>query len=201
MPFVGGLTGVSLSDGFGEDIRTGFFSNQLIKPYKIWITAFTREFAYKLQYLLAVGPVYILAIIGIFSFYYSSTINPTSIFLALLFVIFGFLFHIIFDLAISWCAFWTTDVWCFKHIKKIFFSVCGGRRFPIDFFSGSLLLAMEIMPFKFIYFIPLSYFLGIRKTQMVLIDTISVVTWSAFFASVGIILWKKGIKKYEAYGN
>lgn len=201
MPFVGGLTSASLSEWFGDNIRTGFFSNQLIKPYKIWITAFMREFAFKIQYVFAIGPIYVFIAIGMLMYFNSLVFSLTGVIFALLFSLLGFIFHIIFDMSLTWLAFWTTEIWWFKHLKKILFSVFGGRRFPIDFFSGNLLFVAEIMPFKFIYFVPLSYFLGIRKPQMFFNDCVNIIFWSLFFGLLGIFLWKKGLKKYEAYGN
>lgn len=200
-PFVGGLTHVSLSEKLGEEIRYGNFSTQLLRPMSIWTSAFFQEIAYKLNYIATIAPVYALITIALFFTSPIFSINLATIILGILFCGLGFFLHVFFDFMLSWGAFWLTDIWCFRHVKKIFFSIFGGRRFPLDFFTGNLYLLMEFLPFKFIFFLPLTYFLGLRKSTSIAPDLVSWLLWSTAFLFAGYVLWRKGVKKYEAFGS
>jgi ABC-2 type transport system permease protein len=200
-PFVGGLTHASLVDYLGEDIRSGAFSNYLLKPYQVWTSFFFQELAYKFNYLVSIAPVYFLIVCGLLSFLPFHLISVQTILISLLFCLLGFLLDVFLDFIIYWSAFWLVDVWCFRHVKIILRYIFGGRRFPLDFFSGTLYVVMEFLPFKFMFFIPLTYFLGLRKFSNITSDLISWFFWSAIFLFLGFLLWRNGLKKYEAFGN
>ncbi|MDO8497092.1 MAG: ABC-2 family transporter protein [bacterium] len=200
--FVGSFTYVPISDELGYEIREGALSSYLLKPFKISIDAFCRAVASKINYVFVTFPVYFI-IMCVFAYYFGPirSITLTSLMIGICMTLVGFFLHFLLDLVFTWSAFWIGDVWTFKHFKNIVFLVFGGIIFPLEFVSGWLRILFEILPFKYMYYIPVSYILSKRGTEHIIPDLMGAVLWGGVFIIVSNILWNRGLKKFEAYGG
>jgi ABC-2 type transport system permease protein len=201
VPTVGVFTQVYISNNLPYEIRLGQFSRYLLKPYNIWISAFVSTIASKINQILMIMPV-IVSIVVVFSLITRSFIfNLNSLIVALVVIFFAIILHFFLDLTITWTAFWFDDVWSFQHLKLILFSVLGGVSFPFDFLPMSWRSIFNFLPFKFFYYIPTSYLTGKRELTHLFPDIITIIIWSLIFLCFAIYFWKRGIKKYGAYGG
>lgn len=200
VPAVGFMTQVTPSDTLSVEIRTGFFSNYLLKPMSFWLASLVGVLANKLNYLLLVSPI----CIGILAYLTLSGeihLSPTSALATLLMVIMAFVFHFVLDLGISFGAFWLDDVWAFSHIKNILFSVLGGLSFPLDFVSGPFHTILNNLPFQYLYYVPIMYLSGKRHVTEIPSDVAHLLLWVTITIAAAILLWRFGLKKYGAYGR
>ncbi len=200
IPVIGFMTQVVLSDRLGQEIKNGFFSNYLLRPARFWLAAFMGVLAGKLSYLLLVSPV----VIGILAYLILNGaihVSTPTILPAICVVILAFIFHFVLDLALSFCAFWFDDVWAFWHIKNILFSVLGGVSFPLDFMGGPLRSLLDALPFQYLYYVPIAYLSGKRPLHDLPIDMLTLSTWTLIAAILAVLLWRLGLKKYDAYGR
>ncbi len=199
---VGFAVQVYASDQLAKDIRYGNLSNFLVKPYNIWISTFTESMAKKAVTLALIAPIYILAF-SIYSYVFGlDLINGINTIVFLILTIAGFLLHFTLDMIIALTAFWITDIWSFKHLKRIAFSILGGISLPMEFLSGTIKSIFNFLPFKFFYYIPVSYILNKRSgIDDIKSDIQSLIVWTISFSTLCILLWKKGLKKYESFGN
>lgn len=201
VPIIGFLTHVVLSDQLAKEIRTGFFSNYLLKPLRFWQSSFVGVLATKLNYLLLVSPV-IAAVLIYLSASGLITLSLTAVLSALLMAALAFVFHFVLDLVISFAAFWLDDVWAFSHFKNIVFSILGGLSFPLDFVAGPLKAVFSFLPFQYLYYVPIMYLLGKRSgIDTLLTDIAILMAWTLAAALLAAILWRLGLKKYGAYGR
>jgi len=201
VPLIGFITKVNISKDRSLEIKNGSFSNHLVKPYNLWLTSFIETCARKIQTLILIVPLYLI-VLTVFSLTITSlNFNVRNIILTVVFSTGGFLLNFIIDIFISWLAFWVTDIWSFEHFKYILFAIFGGLSFPFDLLSENIRCIFEILPFKYFYYIPISYFLGKRNINLLANDTISILIWSLIFILLAFISWKQGLKKYESYGN
>ncbi|HET8670371.1 MAG TPA: ABC-2 family transporter protein [Candidatus Saccharimonadales bacterium] len=201
VPIVGFVTQVVLSDKLASEIRTGFFSNYLLKPLRFWQAAFMSVLATKVNYLILVSPVIAAVLIYVISKGLIH-ITPIALLSALLIALLAFVFHFALDLAISFAAFWLDDVWAFTHIKNITFSILGGLSFPLDFVTGPLKALFTFLPFQYLYYVPIMYLLGKRSGfDMLLSDILHLLAWTVVVAFLAAILWRLGLRKYGAYGR
>ncbi|MCA9389856.1 ABC-2 family transporter protein [candidate division WWE3 bacterium] len=201
VPFIGIITQVQLSNELGKEIKDGLLSSHLTKPYKLWIGSFMRVLAEKIFTLSMVLPLYILLIIGLDRFFDASLLSMRGVLLGLMICLAGFILHFFLDLAITWLAFWTDDVWSFKHFKDIIFGVLGGVSFPFEFLTPGLQALFHLLPFKFMYYIPLSYMLGDRGADHLVMDLLGITVWIGIMISIAFALWQMGVRKYGAYGG
>jgi ABC-2 type transport system permease protein len=113
----------------------------------------------------------------------------------------GFLMHFFLDLSIGWLAFWIDDVWSFEHFKGITFGILAGVSFPFEFLPGNIQWLFNFLPFKFLYYTPISYVLGKRGLEELGGDLLSISLWAVGFSVLSWLLWRRGLRKYEAFGN
>lgn len=200
VPVVGFMTQVVLSDKLGQEIKNGFFSNYLLRPARFWLASFMGVLAGKISYLMLVSPV----VIGIVAYLILSGaihLLAATILPALCMVILAFIFHFVLDLALSLSAFWFDDVWAFWHIKNILFSVLGGVSFPLTFVSGPFRTALNVLPFQYLYYVPIAYLTGKRSVHSLPGDLTTLLAWTLAAAALAMFLWRFGLKKYGAYGR
>lgn len=201
IPLAGFITQVDISEKLSKEIRTGTFSNYLLKPYTFWVAAFMEALAAKINFLMLVAPIaaavmVFLAMKGYLALTWSGLSS------GLLVAVFAFLLHFILDLLIACWAFWTDSVWAFKHVKIILFSVLGGVSFPLDFLSARLAAFAHVLPFQYFYYVPVSYVLGKNTgSGRILLDCMYMVLWMVILIIVCMLAWKMGLKKYDAYGR
>lgn len=201
VPLVAFITQVDISEKLSKEIRTGMFSNYLLKPYTFWTAVFMEALAAKILYLAVVFP---LAAAVLVFLYLKGYLLFASEFLfpALLVAGLAFLLHFILDLLIAFWAFWTDHIWAFKHTKIILFGIIGGASFPLDFLSGRLASVAHFLPFRFFYYVPISYLLGKRSgIGDAFADGLLIVFWIGALALCAAFAWRMGLQRYDAYGN
>lgn len=200
IPLAGFPSHISVSTSLGYEIKRGELSNYLVKPVNIWIEKMLKSFAFKLNYLFTVAPFYL--IILIFFFPRDVSLSAVNIFVALFWAFFGFLLNFFLDMLVADLAFWFDEVWAFQHFKSITFSIFGGILLPFEFLGRLLRVIFNMLPFKYFYYIPASYFIGIRSIDKFLVkDVIVYILWLVLFICLYKLLWRSGVKRYEAFGN
>ena len=201
IPLVAFITHVDISDKLSKEIRTGTFSNYLLKPYTFWTAAYMEALASKINYLVLVSPLAI--IVFIFLFVKGYLVFSLSRLLSGLFIaVLAFLLHFVLDLLIAFWAFWTDNVWAFKHIKIILFGILGGLSFPLEFLSGRLGIIAHFLPFKYFYYVPAAYLLGKNSgLEKTVLDSLQIFLWMAALVLLCFFAWRTGLKRYDAYGH
>jgi ABC-type uncharacterized transport system permease subunit len=146
IPLVGLITMASV-DTIGKDISTGFISNLLLKPYRLWVGAFLDSFAIKLVSLIAVGPFYLI-IVSLLLVHFKTPINWGLMGVAVLIAFSAYILNFFIEIGVNLSAFWLEEVWAFRHARNIIFGILGGLSFPFDFLSQNVRNVFELLPFK-----------------------------------------------------
>jgi ABC-2 type transport system permease protein len=200
VPLIGFITQVDLSIKLGEEIREGYFSNYLLKPYSFSIFSFFRVLGDKLNSLLIIVPLYFSIFLLLSKVFALSVFSVKSILLLIVLLGGGLMMSFLMDYAISLAVFWMDDIWSFEHFKRIAVGIMGGLSFPFEFLPDLLQQIFHLLPFKFFYYIPISYFLGKRTIDSLVGDLIMLICWFLFFLLITKLFWIKGLKRYEAFG-
>jgi len=200
VPFVGFITRVFIVNDLSEDIKNGVLSNKLLKPYSVSLDALMSSIAGQLNFFIFIFPIYIILFIVLVN---NSHVQITSggVIVGFIFALLAYFLSFTMDLSIAWLAFWIDDVWAFRHVKNIIFGIFGGLNFPLDFVSQNIRWIFDFLPFKYLFYIPVSYMNGTRGSEYILNDLIGLALWATLFIILGNVLWKNGIKRYGAYGN
>lgn len=200
IPIVGSITDVYVTSSLPKLIKDGRISADMLKPYNLSLVHFLKSTSIKLAQQVLKVPIFLLFIFFIFtSFRISLSIN--NIVLALLFCLFGYVLNFLIDLCLSFSAFWMDEVWSLKHLKFVVQMVFGGMAFPFDILPPSLKTFFNFQPLRFLYYFPITIAVGNSNVSQIVSGFMEISLWIVFFVLLASFLWKKGVKKYGAFGN
>lgn len=175
-------------------VKKGNLSFNLIRPYNI----FTENLFY---YLGSRALDFILIVLLFFildAFHVIHIVVPGLLPAVLLISNFLLMFCLL--SFIGTLSFWLIEMWTMRPILNALFGLLGGAFFPIDVLPAPLYQILRWNPFSIISFVNSKVLLGQFAWPAVIQYTCVSVLWSAFFFTLWLLLWKKGLKKYEAMG-
>jgi ABC-2 type transport system permease protein len=186
-------------------IKDGLFSSELLKPQVNILRIFCEAVGDKIAYLVIPFPVFlgILYIINSLILRLSfAGVTIQDVLSGMLFCVLGFVINFLLEYLVVAFAFWIDEVWSLSHLKHIILSITGGVIFPIHAFSTLLSIILNLLPFQFVYFVPVMYITGMRSIRIHgLSDLILCFAWICILYITSSLMWTFGLKKYQAYGN
>lgn len=200
VPLIGAFTSIYISEHLPERIRLGEISAHIIQPYNVALGYLAKSLGTKLVQLTIKLPVYFLIYLLVITIS-PIRINPVYLALSLILCLFSLVLHFLLDFCISCVAFWSDHVWYLSHLKFIMLMVFGGLTFPLDLLPPQLSQIFYWLPFKYLYYLPVklaSEGLG----QIAWAQEICLLGgWICVFTILSMLMWKRGLIKYGAYGN
>jgi ABC-2 type transport system permease protein len=198
---VDALTAVTEDDWqIASDIREGAINQFLLKPidyltYRLCIFGAGR-FIYV---AVAAIPVTLFIILQ-----REFWIGPPDVMTFLLFLfslVLTALLQFFMSYTMALLAFWLLEISTFIFIVFAFEYIAGGRLFPIDILPPAVSTALNLSPFPYQLFFPVSLYLG-RITGAEMWQGLAIqFFWVAFFYIVARWTWRKGIRHYTAFGG
>lgn len=200
IPLIGIFTYTYVSSSLPKQIKDGKISIDLIKPYNLALVVFLRQVSIKAIQLIFKIPVF-LVFIWVVTARFGINFNSSFLTVAIVISLFSFVLHFLIDLCLSYAAFWMDDVWSLKHLKTIVMMVFSGMTFPLDLIPDRFMAIFNFLPFRFIYFLPITIARGNLSSSEILASFFQIIAWILFFYFCSEALWQQGLKKYQAYGN
>ncbi|MEK7565478.1 MAG: ABC-2 family transporter protein [Patescibacteria group bacterium] len=189
------------SDNIGGEIGNGDLSNYLVKPVSYLKYWFTRDVASKtLNFIFAVFEIILLWFL----------FRPVIIFPTNFAVILGFLVSLLLATVIyyllSACArfvsFWAPEnTWGLAFLVLVMIEILAGGIFPLNILPASIYQLLQLTPFPYLVFFPISIFSG----KIIGLEIIKVLLQSAVYVAIMVwftkFLWKKGMMVYQSSGK
>lgn len=190
---VGGSFGLTV----GRRIKDGSINNSLLKPYNFVIEQAIREQAWKtLSFIISfpalAAVLFFLRDVIVVSFTYDQIA-----FLAVSLLLGAFNFALV-EAIIGLSALWIVEMWPIEHVKEILLSLFGGFYVPLSLMPEKVLFLANILPFKYMFYIPVSILLN--KSTSPVVDIGLQAMYIGILFGVYKLMWHFGIKKYEAIG-
>lgn len=188
-----------LSDVVSQEIKNGLLSVILTKPIKYINYMFFREIGrISVAFFMSV----ISQLLIILFFLDKLIINISLPYLTIIgiMIILAFIIEWLISFLVGLIAFWTNEVdglyTTFSRLKKFF----AGSYFPIDLLPEFFVNISFILPFAYSFFIPTQLYL--KKISVITgIKGVFIQLLWIFILYITInLVWKKGLKKYEAVG-
>ncbi len=102
---------------------------------------------------------------------------------------------------IGMIAFWTEgEVGGFHNLASIFRRFFAGAYFPLSLLPASLSFIGFYLPFAYSFFIPAQIYLGKMDLNTAYKGILVQIVWIIILSILIKIIWKAGLKKYEAVG-
>jgi ABC-2 type transport system permease protein len=98
-------------------------------------------------------------------------------------------------------AFWLLEISTLIFIVFAFEYLAGGHLFPLDILPPSVATALNFTPFPYQLFFPVSLYLGRISGAEMWRGLAIQFFWVAFFYFVARWTWRRGIRRYTAFGG
>jgi ABC-2 type transport system permease protein len=98
-------------------------------------------------------------------------------------------------------AFWLLEVSTVIFMLFAFEYMAGGHLFPLNILPPALERILDLTPFPYLLFFPVSVYLGQVKGLDLARGLAIQAAWAIFFCALSQFVWRRGIKKYSAVGG
>jgi ABC-2 type transport system permease protein len=178
-----------------EHIRLGRMTAFLLYPFDAW-KFYTSEFI-AFQMLQVVTAALAIGVLQFFNF-----LPPLDLATCLMGIGFALLVSVLWfviDFTFGLVAFWLEEVWIFRVIFGFFAVLFSGAFIPIELFPQTLQSFLEFTPFPFITSVPVHIFLGTSHVSL-WSAAVTLFGWIAILGLGAMILWRRGLRRYNAAG-
>ena len=104
------------------------------------------------------------------------------------------------DLLFGFSAFWFGRTGTAKFAYSTLVAFISGQMIPISVFPLWLQETSFILPFQYLYYFPLSILY--KDVELVVIQGLVIqIIWAMFLGACSIVIWKKGLKVFDAQGG
>jgi ABC-2 type transport system permease protein len=203
--YIGIITYTNSVDNISFAIKNGSLSEQLLKPRNIILSQMARVFGDQLFKLIITSPFVLIAFVIVSNLMnISFSFDLKSVFalsVGMVITILGLILGVLMDIAIGAIGFWLDEVWALKHAQVIVSDLLSGKRIPLAFFPPVLLMINNLLPIRFTISTPVEYFMQKRGPNDIMFDLLCLTVWLLFFIVFTSFIFKKGLKKYGAFGS
>ena len=193
------LTGAWVAWQLSFEVRTGTLSMRLLRPLHPMVSYAVENLAAIPLRLIIALPVAVVALLLV-----GSERLPKS---ALLWVVFllsllgSWLITFLANSAIGTLALWTGSSIKVMDVWLALFMVLSGYLIPEELFPPVVRSAVEVLPFRYQIGFPVEVLTSAHDTRTALILLARQWTWVAIsFFLVGV-LWRRGLRRFAAYGG
>lgn len=196
--FINVFANFALAYYLSRQIRSGDIITRLLRPFSAKLSYVLDELMHKVTRIVVAIPLIIAALI-----FFAPRIDfepgQTAMFFGSLLL--GIWLAALFQLLIAGLAFFMDQIesvlWTYWGLNGIF----SGRFAPLALFPDWLAGAASILPFRFFVAVPLEAFLGRADLGTWFTDMGILLVWIVVLHAAVAWLWKKGLKRYSAFGQ
>ena len=198
LSFTGMITAAWLAWVIDEQVRNGQLSPYLLKPvsYVLFLAADT--IAEKVFRLLYIVPMIVLLAV-FFHAHVLFSAGQLGLFLIALFL--AAALASVFNVMLGLLCFWLADVRPVLSISNLLHTIFSGGIIPLAFFPGVLGLIAQWMPYRFMLSFPVEILVGKLSTEQVIMGFVWQGGWLIFSMCGYQLLWRLGIREYQAVGS
>jgi len=195
------LTAVNEDDWqIAADIREGNINQFLLKPLDYLWYRLALFFSGRIAFIaVAVVP---LAIFILFFRQYVSP--PASLAAALVFpvaLVLAALLQFFISYAMAMLAFWLLEISTFIFILFAFEYLASGHLFPLDILPAGVKEVLFLTPFPYQLYFPISVYLGQAAGAEIWRGLMMQLIWVIAAYVLARWMWRRGIRKYSAFGG
>ena len=198
---VDALTAVNEDDWqIAADIREGNISQFLLKPMDYLWYRLCLFFSGRAAYLM-VASVPLTIFILCWHQYFVLPPNATAAAFFFLSLMLTALLQFFLSYAMAMLAFWVLEVSTYIFILFAFEYIASGHMFPLDILPHALERALFFTPFPYQLYFPVSIYMGKIVGADLLRGMLVQSGWVLFSYALARFMWRRGIKKYAAFGG
>ena len=184
-----------------NDISSGDLTNMLLKPVNYFKYYLAQDLGNK-----AMNLVFSLAEFSLFIYFFKPplflqsdlVLSGISILLLVLAVFIYYFLNII----LGFFSFYNPEnVWAPRFLFFVIVDFLAGSLFPLDILPPMFFKLLMLTPFPYFLYFPIAVYLGkFIGVSLVFYSFIGLV-WLFVLSRLAVVLWRRGLKAYEAWGR
>ncbi|WP_433019551.1 ABC transporter permease [Kribbella sp. CA-294648] len=182
---------------FSEKIYDGTISHDLLRPQPVIVSTIGTNLAIRTWLTIMGVPVVLLTGLAFgVSLSWSALLSALPVFLLGATLSFCWIFML------SLTAFWTERVHSIVGFGWTLNSLLGGTVAPLAFLPGPLRELGQVLPFYGMLGLPADVIAGrVHGLSAVLTGIAYQAAWTAVFATIAVLLWRAGVRRYTVAGG
>lgn len=189
----------NIDDDIDDLVRSGQISIFLLRPVNFQLMMFTQAIGQSLFRILFFSLPIALTTVFFFPINLPHSTSDFSLFV--LATVLGFSIMTSFNFIIGLLAFYMKSIDGVLRAKYNLINFASGLLLPFTFFPQWLQTLMELLPFKAIAYIPLSFYLGKIPQDQVVSVLLSQVVWLGVLTAFGSFMWSRAAGRLTLQGG
>jgi len=186
--------------GVARDIRRGFLSASLLRPFPYLLSKVLVTFGGKALSIFTNVPALVL-VFYFFGKYFTINANATTLLLTILSAFLSFILQLSLRLLVGLIAFWIQKVKNLFHCHEMVFRLFGGRLVPLALFPSALQSVAAVLPFRYIYSLPLEIYFEKLNAEALFLGISVQIVWVFVVLILLRFTWNRGLRSYSAVGG
>ena len=185
---------------FSDDIRLGELNKYLLKPYNYCFYNLMADLPERIVFIV----MNFIPLILIYTFlhnYINLDLSLIKVFFFTIFLILGYLINFFIDFLIGLYSFYFSKFSSLYTSIKVLKNLSAGNIFPLLMLPAKIFLTLQFLPFMYTSYVPTMLLLERTSFDLILKNLFISITWLAILCLLSAILWKRGMKRYSAYGG
>jgi ABC-2 type transport system permease protein len=199
--FVWALTWNFADASLSRKIITGELAIDLLRPISIFKLEFGQAVALRLVAFLV---EFLLGFVIFIFIIFPHFMTVVSVLKFLSVVAFSFLLFFLVNFLIGLAAFYIKSISSLGGLKMFLLFLTGGAFIPLEFFPAWAMRIINLLPFQYIYYWPVQFFLNREFTQGLkpFMEVLGAqVLWAVGLFALCKIIWRFAVKKFCAAGG
>jgi ABC-2 type transport system permease protein len=192
------LTSSSISWAWDSDLRSGALSSRLLRPVPVFHQYAAAEAGERIITAIVLIPVLVVLTVVLPRVEYPVSI--ASLLATIAATLLAFALAVMMASSFALIGFWTTQS---SNVYMLWWglgSFASGWIAPLDVMPSWLQQSAEILPFRYTLGFPVEIALGLPKSEVVTGFTTAVL-WLAVFTGAYVVMWRNGVRHYQAVGG
>ena len=191
-----------LAAGIARDVREGTIQKYLIQPIdQINYLLMTRT-AHKLVYYGVAAVPFAIAIYLCRGFF-GGWPDPVMLVGGIGSLVLTFFLGFFFEVTIGLLSFWFLEISSFLFIVMSLNYFLSGHMVPLDLLPGGLQTVLECLPFQYLAYFPAKVLLGTPDMthEKLFWGLARQIGWLVLFVALSRVLYRRGLRRYSAFGG
>ncbi len=182
-----------------EKIRDGNIAVDLIRPVNMISGYFFITLGNSLFRLITIGLPLVLISLPLFQI--QPQVDTLHIVAFVITLLFGYVLLFLTDFIVGTLTFWTKYAHGLVKLRRAIISFFAGALVPLNFFPVWLERIAQVLPFRGIYYTPLSWITGLKSAADLWSDISFQLIWMLIFFFLSQLLWSQAIKHITIQGG
>ncbi len=184
-----------------NDISSGDLTNILLKPINYFKYYLAQDLGNK-----AMNLVFSIAEFSLFIYFFRPPLFLQSdlalLAISLLLLILAVFIYYFLNIILGFLALYNPEnVWAPRFLFIMIVDFLAGSLFPLDILPPVLFKLLMLTPFPYFLYFPTAVYLGKFTGVSLVFYSFMGMVWLFAFSRLAIVLWRRGLKVYEAWGR